>query len=700
VVFASVSGALWHQNPAQNAARGLWKTSNGGTTWKKVIDAGADAGVVEVAIDLSRPTVMYAASWQRERRDFSFIPSGPGTALWKTTDGGDTWQKMSIGLPTSPMGRIGLSVCRSQPATVYAVIDGADGGVYRSTDAGATWVRRNPVAASSNYYGQVRCDPTDPQRVFFLQTAFSVSTDGGATFKVEPLRGVHVDHHALWINPANSEHVILGNDGGIYQSFDKGANWRFHGQFAGTQFYSVAVDMREPFYNVYGGAQDNNALGGPSATRHADGIANDDWYVTTGGDGLSAQVEPGDPSVVYTESQYGALVRFNPFTGERRNITPRPPTGVTYRWNWNSPIRIAPTDGTTLYFGSQFVFRSKDRGATWQTISPDLTKTIVIDPKYRMSDYGTLRWIDASPRKAGWLATGSDDGLIHVSEDDGATWKKAAPLPGVPETAQILRVMFSHHDDRTLFAVASAHEDDDRRPYLFESTDLGTTWTSVLANLPRTTPVMSFVEDPVNPRLWFAGNQTGVFVTLNGGASWQSLRGSMPTVAIHDMVIHPREHDLVVATHGRGFWILDSLVGLEALPAALSASSDLAVFAPRPSTIIPRFNKGRDAQGQSFYTAPNPPAGALIDYYTSAAGPVAPTIEIVNAAGTVVRTLSAGPNRGGLQRVVWDLRTTGGAGVPSTGRGGNAGTAPAAPGTYTVKVTLDGKTAQANVVVR
>lgn len=707
VVFAGAVGSMWTTDARKNAARGLWKTRDGGRTWKKVLDAGDRAGVVDVVIDPVRPDVMYAASWQRERRDWSFINAGPGSGLWKSSDGGETWQKLTNGLPATPTGRPGLSVCRSQPATVYAVIEGDGGGVYRSTDSGATWVRRNPMSASSMYYGQIRCDPNDPQRVVVLQTAFSVSTDGGATFDNQTLRGVHVDHHALWIDPANSDHLLLGNDGGIYQSYNRGAAWRFHGQFAGTQFYAVAVDMREPFYYVYGGTQDNNSIGGPSATRNTDGIVNDDWYVTTGGDGFSFQIEPADPSVVYTESQYGALVRFNPFTGERRRIVPQAPQGTIYRWNWNAPIRIAPTDGKTLYFGAQFVFRSKDRGTTWETISPDLTKQIAIDPKYRISDYGTLRWIDASPRRAGWLAVGTDDGLIQVTEDDGATWRRASPLPGVPESAQILRVMFSAHDERTLFAVASAHEDDDRRPFLFKSTDLGRSWTSVLGDLPATSPVMSFVEDPVSPRLWFAGNHSGVWVTINAGASWQSLRGTMPTSAIHDMVIHPREHDLVVASHGRGFWILDSLAGLEQLAASSIPANGVAIFAPRAAAPLQRFNRGRDSQGQSYYAAPNPPDGALIDYYVAAAG-TAPTMEILNSSGAVIRTLALPPNRGGLQRVVWDLRTAaapasaGGGAQAGGGGGGRGGTAGSvvAPGTYTARLSVGAQVATAPVVVK
>jgi photosystem II stability/assembly factor-like uncharacterized protein len=709
VVFASAAGSMWTTDAKKNAARGLWKTRDAGRTWKKVLDAGPHAGVVEVALDPSSPDTMFAASWQRERHDWSFESVGPGSALWKSTDAGETWRKVTNGLPSTPTGRAGISVCRSRPSTVYAVIEGADGGVYRSTDAGESWTRRNPMAASSYYYGQVRCDPNDPERVIVLQTSMSVSADGGATFRNETLRNVHVDHHALWIDPANSDHLLLGNDGGIYQSYDHGANWRFHPQFAAAQFYTVAVDMREPFYDVYGGAQDNNSLGGPSATRNTDGIVNDDWYVTTGGDGFSCQIEPGDPSVVYTESQYGALVRFNPFTGEHRRIMPIAPAGVTYRWNWDAPIRLSPVDGRTLYFGAQVVFKSTDRGATWETISPDLTKQIAIDPKYRMSDYGTLRWIDASPRKAGWLAVGTDDGLIQVSQDDGKTWRKAGPLPGVPGTAQVLRVTFSQHDDHTLFAVASAHEDDDRRPFVFRSADLGATWTPVAGDLPPESPVMSFVEDPVNPQLWFAGNHSGLYVTSTAGRTWWPVRGGLPTVPIHDMVIQPREHDLVVASHGRGFWILDSLAGLEGLTPQVMEQEG-ALFTPRPATILTRFNRGRDSQGQSYYTAPNPPDGALIDYYVKSAAETHVTITIADAAGALVRTLEMPANRGGLQRVVWNLRASG---APNTGRGGGGGGAGAgagraggaggaivAPGTYRARLTVGGQTYTAPVVVR
>jgi len=709
VVYASVLGSMWHNDPAKNAVRGLWKTTDGGATWRKVLSAGSHAGIVDVALDPSRPDTIYAAAWHRERRDWSYVNVGTEGGLFRSTDAGATWTRLTTGLPAGPIGRPGISVCRSAPATIYAVIEGADGGVFRSSDGGATWTRRNGMSAASMYYGQVRCDPTDPERVHVLQTQMSTSTDGGATFHMRiPGRNVHVDHHALWINPADANHLLLGNDGGIYQSRDRGATWQFHGQMAITQFYAVAVDMREPYYYVYGGTQDNNSLGGPSATRHSDGIVNDDWHVTTGGDGFALQIDPTDPSVVYTEAQYGALVRFNPFTGERRRIQPQPPQGTRYRWNWNAPMRISPHDPRTFYYGAQFLFRTRDRGETWETISPDLTRQIEIDPKFRISDYGTLLWIDESPRRQGLIAVGTDDGLVQISENGGKTWRPTGSLPGVPERAQIRRVFFSAHDDRTLYAAASAHEDDDFRPYVLRSADLGATWTRIESNLPPRSPVMALVEDPVNPAVLFAGTQFGVHATTDGGARWFPLQLNLPTVPVHDLVIHPREHDLVIGTHGRGIWILDSIGGLRGLtPAALSASG--AIFTPRPAMQIARWERGRSSWGDAYYAAPNPPDGAILDVYVNprASGPV--WLEVFDRSGARVRRFDL-PNARGLHRVVWDMRAelagagAGRGGDPAAGqpgRGGGAGRgALVPPGTYDARLTVGSETFRTDVVIK
>ena len=700
VVFVTVMGSMWQNDPARNAVRGLYKTTDGGRTWRKTLSAGDHAGVVDVALDPSQPLTMYAAAWQRERRDWSYVSVGDQSGLYKSTDGGDTWTRLTNGLPTTPTGRPGLSVCRSRPSVVYAVVEGADGGVYRSVDAGATWVRRNDMTASSMYYGQVRCDPTDPDRVQVLQTQLSTSTDGGATFHTRiPGRTVHVDHHALWINPNDPEHLWLGNDGGLYQSRDRGATWQFHGQIPTTQFYAVAVDMREPYYYVCGGTQDNNSLCGPSSTRHTDGIVNNDWYVTTGGDGFALQIEPGDPSVVYTESQYGGLVRFNPFTGERRRIQPQAPQGQTYRWNWNAPMRISPHDGRTFYFGAQVLFRTTDRGATWETISPDLTRQIAIDPRYRISDYGTLLWIDESPRRRGWLAVGTDDGLVQISEDAGRTWRQAAPVTGLPERAQIRRVFHSAHDDRTLYVAATAHEDDDMRPFVARSRDHGRTWDRLDATLPADSPVMAIVEDPVNPSLLFAGTQSGVFASIDAGARWFSLRLNLPTVPVHDLVIHPREGDLVIGTHGRGIWILDSLAGLRGLtPEVLSGPGSL--FAPRAARLITRFEPGRSAHGDATYAGTNAPDGVLLDVYLPS-GTTGATMEIADAGGRVLRRIDV-PTGEGLHRVVWDLRsdaqTAPGGATQAGGRGGGARPL-VTPGTYEARLTIGSRVVRVPVVI-
>ena len=716
IVFASVIGSMWHTDPKKEEQRGLWRTTDGGATWRKVLDPGQRAGVVDVVIDPARPNTIYAAAWHRERRDWSFINVGAEGGVFKSADAGVTWTKLVRGLPEGPVGRIGLSICRSRPSTIYAAVEGQEGGVFRSIDSGATWTRRNPTSAASMYYGQIRCEPQDPDRVHVLQTEILTSTDGGVNFSTGLVgRGVHVDHHALWINPNDREHLLLGNDGGIYQSRDRGATWQFHGQMALTQFYAIGVDMREPFYYVCGGTQDNNSLCGPSATRHSDGIVSDDWYVTTGGDGFSFAIRPDDPSVVYTEAQYGALVRFNPFTGERRSIRPQAPQGTAYRWNWNAPIRLSPHDPNVLYFGSQFLHRSKDKGATWETISPDLTRQIQIEPRYRISDYGTALWIHESPRKQGLIAVGTDDGLIQITEDAGLTWNRAAALPAVPERAQIRRVLFSAHADRTLYVAASAHEDDDYTPYILRSTDLGRTWTSIVTSLPPDQPVFALAEDPVRSGLLFAGTELGIYASLNDGASWFSLKLNLPTVGVHDIVIHPRERDLIIGTHGRGIWILDSIRGLEGLTADV-AGRDGAIFAPRAAVQMPRFDRGRSSLGSTYFTAPNPPEGALIDFYVNPKATGAVTLEIVDAAGARVRALDLGPRDqiAGLRRIVWDMRRdpaapqppgrAGGAGAggeqgPAQGRGGRGG-AVAPAGKYEARLTVGSEVYKTEIVIR
>jgi photosystem II stability/assembly factor-like uncharacterized protein len=684
IVFVSSVGPLFASNEERNDARGLFRTLDGGQTWEKVLSVGEKTGIVDVVMDPRDPDTLYAGAWQRERRDWSYVNVGPEGGIFRSTDGGESWQKLTAGLPKGEVGRPGVEVCASHPDTVYAVFEGEEGGLYRSDDRGASWELTSDEVSSSMYYGQVICDPQDAEVVYVLGTQFSRSDDGGRTFRQDIVGDtVHVDHHALWIDPTDSDRLILGNDGGIYFSNDGGASWRFAANLPITQFYTVAVDLQEPYYYVYGGTQDNNSLGGPSGTRNTDGIVNDDWYVTVGGDGFYVQIDPVDTHIVYTESQYGRLTRFDTRTGERRLIQPQAPEGETYRWNWSAPVLISRHDHETIYFGAQYLFKSTDQGDEWSTISPDLTRAIEYDERYLMSPYGTIRIISESPLDAELLAVGTDDGLIQVSGDGGGSWQALESFPGVPELAQVSRLVLSAHDAQTIYAAFTAHEDFDFRPLLLRSTDLGTTWTSIVGDLPADEPIRAFTEHPRNPELLFVGTEFGVYVTFNGGQSWHSLKGNLPTVPIHDMLVHPRENDLVIGTHGRGFWILDQINMLEEI-SEQALEGGVALFGVRPAMQLNRFNRGKANQGDTYFRAPNPPDGAILDYWVNPAllqveegtggegkaagetdeagpdstGPPPIHLDIYDSAGAHVRRLDVpqGTKGGGAHRVVWDMR--------------------------------------------
>ncbi len=684
IVYVAGGGALW----GSNEERGLFKTTDGGESWHKVLYVSPLTGVVDVAMDPRDPELLYAAAFQRERRVWSFLGGGPEGGVFRSTDGGDNWQRLGRGLPGGNVGKIGLSICSSRPDRVFAAVSAGpgDGGLYRSDDRGASWEMVNTISAT-----KVRCDPNDAERVYVLRDGDSVSENGGRTFVAAYKgSGVHVDQQAMWIDPTDSDHIAIGNDGGLYLTADRGENWRFVGNLPVTQFYTVAVDMQEPFYYVYGGTQDNNTLGGPSGTRYTDGIANEDWYITVGGDGFHVQIDPQDPSVVYTESQYGRLVRFDTRTGERRLIQPAHPEGGKYRWNWSSPVVISNFDRRAIYFAANVVFKSTDRGDSWQVISPDLTKQLshfelplqgAVQPldafmlHRATSDYGNITSLQESPLQPGLLAVGTDDGLVQVTRDDGDSWQQADISAVVPEMTLVSRVRWSHHDEGTLYATFEAHKDNDFRPYVIKSTDYGANWTDISGDLPQHGPVRVIIEHPRNPDLLFAGTELGVFVSFTGGAGWLPLGNNLPTVPVHDMVIHPRENDLVLGTHGRGFWILDDITILEELSAeAMASGTHLA--GPRPATQLSYFNRGRSSLGQSRYTASNPPAGAIISYWIGQETSNATTdedaveetpspertpsieIEILDAQGQTVRQLEL-PNGGarkGLHRLVWDLR--------------------------------------------
>jgi photosystem II stability/assembly factor-like uncharacterized protein len=731
-VYVPVIGSLVHHDATANAARGLWRTRDGGETWTKILSAGDRAGFFDLAFDPRDPSVMYATTWERERVDWRFLPVGDDGGVFRSDDGGDTWQRLGNGLPTTQFGKVGLSVCASAPDTIYTIFEGPEGGVFRSQDRGASWERRNSRRKGSNYYSQVRCDPNDPDRVYQLETAFNVSHDGGGTFANELAdKPVHVDHHALWINPANSDHLVLGNDGGIYITRDRGLNWQFASMNI-TQFYEIGVGMQEPFYFVCGGTQDNNSHCGPSATRATDGIVNDDWFAISGGDGFYSLVDPGDPTIIYSESQNGGLVRVDSKTGERKRIKPVDPADLQalrgetdtdeegvegaaddgaideLRWNWSAPLLISRWDPATLYFGSHVVLRSTSRGDNWEMISPDLTRAITYDDQ--MNDYGTIRIIVESPLQQGRMAVGTDDGLVQVTDDGGATWRATEPLSGVPEMALVRRLVMSAHDADTIYAASSANEFGDYTPYLMRSTDLGRSWESIRSNLPDGAPVRAFAEHPGNANLLFVGTERGVSVTLDGGAQWIDLNNNLPRVAVHDMVIHPRENDLVVGTHGRGIWILEQLAVLEGLAAA-DLAAPLRVFPPRPAMEFQRFNRGRTWRGTTYFTVPNPVDGVTIDFQVSAelaAGEAPLTLTIVDAAGDTVRRLPVPQSAPGLHRLVWDMRHDstwvapagqGGGGFFGGGQGTVVGPW-VLPGQYEVRLAAGDVVATATVTVR
>ena len=709
IVYVAGLGSLW----GPNEERGLFKTADGGATWERILYVSEHTGVVDVAMDPRNPEVLYASSFQRERRMWSMLGGGPEAGIFKSRDGGRSWEELGHGLPAGNMGRIGLSICADRPDTLYAAIVAPDGGIFRSDDAGASWERRNADVQSHWYYGQIYCDPSETERLYVPMTRFHVSEDGGRTFSTDlARRRVHGDHHTLWINPADPDHLVLGNDGGVYISYDRGLSWQFQGNVPVTQFYTVAVDMQEPFYTVYGGTQDNQTWGGPSGTRYSDGIANEDWYVTTGGDGFYTQIDPTDPSIVYSESQYGVLSRFDTRTGERRRIQPWQPQdgSPAYRWNWSAPLQISPHDPATLYFVANVLFKSTDRGNSWSVISPDLSRGIdraelplqgvvqppdAIDLHASTALYGNISTLSVSPLRAGQVAVGTDDGLIQVTRDDGGSWQRSDRFPGVPEMVKVSWVSWSAHAEGKLYATFDAHKDNLLGPFVVKSDDHGATWVDITGNLPELGSSRVIAEHPANAELLFVGTETGVFVSLSGGGDWMPLRDNLPTVPVHGLLVHPRANDLVIGTHGRGFWIIDDISILDELTLEARASG-LHLARTRPAYQLHEFNRGRGAQGDSFFAAENPPRGAIISYWLASKADSV-VIEILDGDGSTLRRLPIGDSGPGIHRVVWDLRH------PSPYEV-DQGQAPRGhfvlPGRYRVRLSVDGEQRTVPVEVR
>jgi photosystem II stability/assembly factor-like uncharacterized protein len=755
-VYVASQGPLW----SPGGERGLFKTTDGGQTWTKILSDGEWTGVTDVIMDPRDPKVLYAATWQHHRTVATVIDGGPETGIYRTTDGGTSWTRLKSGLPKGNMGKIGLTVSPQNPDVVYAVIelDNRKGGTWRSTNRGASWEKRSDAVSGGtgpHYYQELEASPHAFDRIYILDTRMQVSDDGGKTFRRVKNTAKHVDNHALAFRPDDPDWLLVGTDGGLYETFDLAENWRFIANLPVTQFYKLAVDDAEPFYHVYGGTQDNNTQGGPIRTDNVNGITNADWFITLSADGHQPATEPGNPDIVYSESQNGRLHRTDRTTGGVVSIQPQPEAGdPPERFNWDSPILVSPHSPTRLFFASQRVWRSDDRGDSWTPVSPDLTKNedrLLLPVMGRqwsstapwdlvaMSNYNTITSLAESPIVEGLLWAGTDDGLLQVSADGGANWTAipVGDIPGVPDTAFVNDIKADLFDADTAYVCLDNHKYGDFKPYLVKTTDRGRSWRSIAGDLPDRHLVWRLVQDHAKPGLLFVATEFGIFFTVDGGGNWVELQGGVPTISFRDLAIQRRENDLVGASFGRGFYVLDDYSPLRQVSdEMLEREATLFPVREAPWYIQrrPLGGRGQASQGSSYFVAPNPPFGAVFTYYlaeslrsleeerrerekqleqewkdTPAIGfdelererrqsKPEMVLTIRDAAGEVVRTLTA-PATKGFHRVAWDLTSPTSSAIQTVsteGRGGrpragdpNSGFM-APPGTYSV--TLSKKT--------
>jgi photosystem II stability/assembly factor-like uncharacterized protein len=754
VVWVAAQGPLW----SKGGDRGLFKTADGGKTWAKVLGAGEWTGVTDVAIDPRNPDVLYAATWQRHRTVAAYMGGGPESGIHRSTDGGTTWEKLKKGLPEGPLGKIGLAVSPQNPDVVYAAIElnRREGAVYRSTDRGSSWEKRSETvsgATGPHYYQELYASPHAEGRLYLVDVRMWVSDDGGKTFRRMEEKDKHSDNHSIAFRKDDPDYLLVGTDGGLYESFDLAKTWRFVANLPLTQFYKVAVDDAEPFYTIYGGTQDNSTQGGPSRTDTSNGITNSDWFITLFADGHQPATEPGNPSVMYSEWQQGNLVRVDRTTGERVYVQPQPEPGdAPERFNWDAPILVSPHSPKRIYHGSQRVWRSDDRGDSWKPVSGDLTRnqdrmTLPLMGRrwswdapwdmVAMSTYNTITSLAESPKGEGVLYAGTDDGLIQVSEDGGTSWRKVevGSIQGVPPSAFVNDIKADLFDAGTVYVALDDHKSGDFRPYLVKSTDRGRTWRSIAGDLPDRHLVWRVVQDHVKPDLLFTATESGIFFTTDGGARWVKLTGGMPTISFRDLAIQRRENDLVGASFGRGFYVLDDYSALRdvadgalAKPAALFPVRKAWWYVERD----PLGEGGKASQGAAYFTADNPPFGAVFTYHLAEdvqsrqkarqarekplleAGKDTPfpgwaeveaerrepkplvVLTVKDEAGNVVRRLE-GEAKKGFHRVAWDLRLPPAQAIGSRPAGDEDGRPPtgvlAAPGAYTVTLAkqVDGK---------
>jgi photosystem II stability/assembly factor-like uncharacterized protein len=628
-IFVAAQGPLW----GPGGERGLYKSTDYGATWDSVLYISENTGVTDVVMDPRNPDVLYAASYQRRRHVWTLINGGPESAIYKSTDAGMTWDKLKSGLPSGDVGRIGLAISPVNPDYIYAIIEaqGNAGGFFRSTNRGASWEKRGDYQVrSAQYYSEIFCDPVNVNKVYVLDTYSVITEDGGKTFSRISTKGRHVDDHAFWINPINTDHYLIGGDGGVYETFDAGETFLFKNNLPITQFYRVSVDNFEPFYRVMGGTQDNNSMIAPSQTINEEGIVNADFIPLVGGDGYEAIADPDNLNIIYCQWQYGGLTRHDLQSGETISIKPQEEKGdPAYRWNWDTPLMLSP-HANRLYAAANVVFRSDDKGNTWKVISPDLTRQVdrnklpVMDQVWSVdavaknastSFYGNIVSLSESPLVEGLIYAGTDDGLIQVTEDGGTNWRKIESFPGVPEMTYVSCIYASHFDANTVYASFDNHKRADFKPYILVSRDKGNSWQSISGDLEEPHVVYAISQDDIKPELLFVGTEYGVFFTNDGGKKWIELKGGLPTQAIRDLDIQTRESDLALATFGRGFYILDNYAPLRDVDEQILENEDYKLFPVKDALMFIKRNATFSSLGSSFFKADNPEFGATFTYY-------------------------------------------------------------------------------------
>lgn len=741
IIWVAAQGPLW----SKGGERGVYKSIDGGNNWKQVLGNNEWTGATDLLIDPRDPQVLYAATWDRHRTVAAYMGGGPGTAIHKSTDGGESWTKIHNGLPRSNFGKIGLAISPQDPDVIYAAIelDRTKGAVFRSSNAGGSWTKMsNTVSGGTgpHYYQELYASPHKFDRLYLMNVRVLTSEDGGKTFTQLKERQKHSDNHVIVFKKDDPNYLMIGTDAGIYESFDLAENWKYHKNLPLTQFYKVAVNNHKPFYHIFGGTQDNGSAGGPSATDEREGISNKHWYKTLGADGHQSATDPEFNNIIYAETQQGGLHRVDLVTGEQVFIQPQARKGEPHeRFNWDAPIIVSPHKSSTIYFASYRVWKSEDRGDSWTPISGDLTRNenrieLPIMGRQQswdnawdinaMSNYNTITSLSESPLQKGLLYAGTDDGFIHVSENDGKTWTKVSVSQfGLPERSFVNDIRADLHDVNTVYVALDNHKEGDFTPFLYRSTDKGKTWKSMSSNIPENTIIWRIVQDHVNPELLFLATEFGIYVTLNSGQKWQKMKGT-PNMSFRDITIQREENDVVAASFGRGFYVLDDYSPLRSIARATESDKGM-LFSPRKAKwYVPRSNLGNT--GADFYTAKNPTYGAVFTYYLNddyvtskqsrkkrenvldkgnenvpfvgyegldqenSEEPAMVYITIKDKEDNIIKHLKS-PARRGSHRIAWDMRYDSGTPInPNTSSRGWFSRGPMAiPGTYKASLAIE-----------